>query len=165
MRKIEREEKLYGTPAITDAWARAVIRHPLAYLAHRAAFTWNFLEGNNLTMWVADVEHPTAKIFGDRPAFVALVSVHDRLKPTPLFRTGAWLLVCIGVCGWSWRRRETREGAFALGVCGSAAVYVLSFFAVGVASDFRYGYWAVLAAIAGGIVAVLGARTRQTGLQ
>jgi hypothetical protein len=45
------------------------------------------------------------------------------------------------------------EGAFALGVCGSAAIYVLSFFAVGVASDFRYGYWAVLA---GGVVAALG---------
>ena len=26
----------------------------------------------------------------------------------------------------------------------------------GVASDFRYGYWAVLAAIAGGVVAVSG---------
>jgi hypothetical protein len=163
MRKIEREQKLFGTSAISEAWARAIIRHPLAYLRHRAAFTWNFLGGNNLTMWVADVDHPTAKIFPDRPAFIALVSLHDRLKPTPLFRTGAWLLVCIGVCGLSWRRRETPEGAFALGVCGSAAVYVLSFFAVGVASDFRYGYWAVLAAIAGSVVAALGATTRQAG--
>ena len=33
---------------------------------------------------------------------------------------------------------------------------MLSFFAVGVASDFRYGYWAVLAAIAGGVVASSG---------
>ena len=94
-------------------------------------------------------------MFPDRPAFVALVSLHDGLKPTPLFRAGAWLLVCIVVCGFAWRRRETPEGAFALGVCGSAAVYVLSFFAVGVASDFRYGYWAVLAGIAGGVVAAL----------
>jgi hypothetical protein len=31
---------------------------------------------------------------------------------------------------------------------------VLSFVAVGVASDFRYGYWAVLAGIAGGAVAL-----------
>ena len=87
--------------------------------------------------------------------FAALVWLHDRLKPTPLLRAGSWLLVCIVVCGFAWRRRETREGAFALGVCGSAAVYVLSFFAVGVASDFRYGYWAVLAGIAGGVVASL----------
>jgi hypothetical protein len=156
MRKVEREEKLFGTPVITLAWTRAVMRHPLAYLRHRSAFMWNFLGGDNLTMWLADVEHPAATVFPDRPAFAALVWLHDRLKPSPLFRTGSWLLVCIVVCGFAWRRRETCEGAFALGVCGSAAVYVLSFFAVGVASDFRYGYWAVLAGISGGAVAALG---------
>lgn len=155
MRKVEREERLFGTPVITEAWARAVVRHPLAYLRHRSAFTWNFLGGNNMTMWLADVEHPAATVFPDRPAFAALVWLHDRLKPTPLFRAGSWLLACIVVCGFAGRRRETPEGAFALGVCGSAAVYVLSFFAVGVASDFRYGYWAVLAGIAGGAVASL----------
>jgi hypothetical protein len=155
MRKLEGEEKLFGTPVVTEAWARAVMRHPLAYLQHRAAFMWNFLSGENLTMWVADVEHPAMNVFPDRPAFVALVSLHDRLKPTPLFRVGPWLLACIAICGFAWRRRETSEGVFALGVCGSAAVYVLTFFAVGVASDFRYGYWAVLAAIAGGIILAL----------
>jgi len=157
MRKIEREKGLFGTPVITEAWAHAVMRHPVAYLWHRAAFMWNFLGANNLTMWVADVEHPTQTVFPDRRAFVALLSLHDMLKPTPLFRTGAWLLVCVMVCGLAWRRSETPEGAFALGVCGSAAVYVLTFFAVGVASDFRYGYWAVLAGIIGGVI---GARDR-----
>jgi hypothetical protein len=42
MRKIEREDKLFGTPVITEAWARAIMRHPLAYFRHRLAFTWNF---------------------------------------------------------------------------------------------------------------------------
>jgi hypothetical protein len=152
MRKIEREQKLFGTPVITEAWLRAVRRHPAAYLRHRAAFMWNFLGGDNLTMWVADVEHPSQTVFAERPAFAALVSLHDRLKPTPLFSAGAWLLVCVVVCGFGWRRRATVEGAFALGICGSAVLYVLTFFAVGVASDFRYAYWAVLAGIAGGIV-------------
>jgi hypothetical protein len=155
MRKLEREEKLFGTPVVTEAWAHAVMRHPLAYVQHRAAFMWNFLSGENLTMWVADVEHPTTNVFPDRPAFTALLSLHDRLKPTPLFRVGPWLLVCIAVCGFAWRRRETPEGAFALGVCGSATVYVLTFFAVGVASDFRYGYWAVLAGIVGSVIVAL----------
>jgi hypothetical protein len=64
-------------------------------------------------------------------------------------------LVCLILCGFAWRRRETAEGTFVFAVCGSAAVYVASFFVVGVASDFRYGYWAVLAGIAGGIVIAL----------
>jgi hypothetical protein len=140
---------------MTDAWVHSVIYHPVAYLQHRAAFMWNFLAGDNLVMWLADVERPTENVFVDRPAFAALVWLQDRLKATPVFRTGSWLLVCLTVCGMSWRRRETPEGAFAIGVCGSAAVYVLSFVVIGVASDFRYGYWAVLAAMAGATVAMV----------
>jgi len=152
MRKIEREKGLFGTPVITDAWLHAILRHPLAYLRHRAAFMWNFLTGDNLTMWLADVENPTENVFPDRASFAALVWLHDGLKPTPLFSVGAWLLVCGIACGLAWRRRQMPEGAFAFGVCGSAVLYVLTFTAVGVASDFRYGYWAVLAGIAGGAV-------------
>ncbi|MGB8577755.1 MAG: hypothetical protein WCD56_14475 [Pseudolabrys sp.] len=154
MHKLEGEEKLFGTSAVTAAWARAIARHPIAYLQHRALFMWNFLTGANLTMWIADVEHPTANVFADRRAFGALMSAHDALKPTPLFRAGTWLLLCIAVCGFVWQRRGTPEGTFAIGVCGSAAVYVLTLFGAGVASDFRYSYWAVLAGIAGTAVAL-----------
>jgi hypothetical protein len=151
MRRLE-AEKIFGTPALAEAWQRAVTRHPVAYLQHRASFMWNFLAGGaNLTMWVHDIDDPPNLPFADRPAFVALVAIHDALKPTPLFRAGSWLLVCIAVCAFAWRRRNTPSGTFAIGVCGSAAVYMLTFFAVGVASDFRYAYWAVLAGLTGAI--------------
>jgi hypothetical protein len=153
MRKVEREKGLFGTAAIPKAWLLAMLRHPLAYLQHRLAFMWNFLAADNLTMWLADVEHPTKQVFPDRPAFVAFVSVHDLLKSTPLFRVGSWLMLCGFLCGLNLRHGGTREGAFVLGVCGSAVVYVASFLVIGVASDFRYGYWAVLAALAGAAVA------------
>ena len=156
MRKVEREKGLFGTSAISKAWVAAILHHPIAYLRHRSAFMWNFLAADNLTMWTADVEHPTKNVFADRAAFNALVSAHDVLKPTPFLRVGSWVLACIIVCCLSWWRSSPREAAFALGVCGSATIYVLSFYAVGVASDFRYGYWAVLAAIVGGVVVVSG---------
>ena len=156
MGKVEREKGLFGTPAISRAWLTAILHHPIAYLQHRSAFMWNFLAADNLTMWTADVEHPTKNVFADRAAFNAMVSAHDMLKPTPFLRVGFWLLACIIVCCLGWRRTSSREAAFALGVCGSATIYVLSFSAVGVASDYRYGYWAVLAAIAGGVVVISG---------
>jgi hypothetical protein len=158
MRKVEREKGLFGTPAISRAWLEAILRHPIAYLQHRSAFMWNFLAADNLTMWTADVEHPTKNVFADRAAFNALVAANDVLKPTPFLRVGFWLLACIIVCCLSWKRSGPREAAFALAVCGSATIYVLSFYALGVASDFRYGYWAVLVAIAGGVVAASGER-------
>jgi peptidoglycan/LPS O-acetylase OafA/YrhL len=64
------------------------------------------------------------------------------------------LIICLVFCAVAWPRRRQREGAFALGTCGSAAIYVLTFLFVGVASDFRYAYWAVLAALTGGAVVV-----------
>jgi hypothetical protein len=154
MGRLERDN-LFGSSAIPDAWKRAVLNHPIAYLQHRAAFMWNFLAGSNLTMWIYDVYDTTKFVFADRPAFTALVTIHNFLKPTPLFRAGSWLLVCIAVCAFAWRRRNTPAGALAIGVCGSAAVYVLTFFAVGVASDFRYAYWAVLASIIGAVAVAL----------
>ena len=93
--------------------------------------------------------------FPDRAAFNAFRAAHDALKPTPLLRAGFWLLACIVLCGIGWNRAP-REAAFVFATCGSAAVYVLTFYGVGVASDFRYGYWAVLAAMAGGVVLLAG---------
>jgi hypothetical protein len=153
MDKIEHNKHLFGTSAIPKAWLSAIVRHPLAYLRHRAGFMWNFLAADNLTMWVADIEHPGQQVFADRKAFTTLVVAHDALKSTPLLRVGTWLVACVILCGLGWRQRGSSEGAFMLGVCGSAAIYVLTFLFVGVASDFRYGYWAVLAAMAGGVVA------------
>jgi hypothetical protein len=155
MRKVEREKGLFGTSAISRAWLTAILQHPVAYVQHRSAFMWNFLTGDNLTMWTADIENPTKDIFADRAAFSALRSTHDALKPTPLFRAGFWLLACIALCGIGWHRAP-REAAFVSCVCGSAAVYVLNFYGVGVASDFRYGYWAVLAAMVGVVVLLSG---------
>jgi hypothetical protein len=156
MGKIERETGLFGTPAISRAWLAAILHHPIAYVQHRSAFMWNFLAADNLTMWTADVEHPMKTVFADRAAFNAMVAANDALKPTPLLRMGLWLLACIVVCCWSWQRSVSREATFALAVCGSATIYVLSFYALGVASDFRYGYWAVLAAISGGVIVASG---------
>ena len=162
MQKLEKEEKLFGTPAVTNAWVSAIAHHPVAYLEHRSAFMWNFLAGSNLTMWLIDIEDTTKIPFPDRPAFVAVKNIHDALRPTPLFRAGTWLLLCVAICAFGWRRRERPEGAYMIGVCGSATVYVLTFYAVGVASDFRYAYWAVLASLTGVVVAAAGALRRRS---
>jgi hypothetical protein len=150
MEHLERE-KLFASPALTDAWKRAIVSYPTAYLQHRATFMWTFLTGANLTMWTRDLDDTSKIIFADNPRLMALKALHDGLKPTPLFRTGTWLLLNAAVCLFAWRRRNTPAGAFALGVCGSAIVYMMTFFAVGVATDFRYAYWAVLAGLTGAI--------------
>ena len=113
MHKLETEEKVFGTPAVTSAWINAITHHPVAYLEHRTAFMWNFLAGSNLTMWLIDIEDTTKTPFPDRSAFVAVKNIHDALKPTPLFRAGSWLLVCIGICAvWLAPARPAGRGLY-----------------------------------------------------
>jgi hypothetical protein len=151
MEQLERDE-LFGTPALAEAWKAAIVKHPIAYIQHRATFMATFLFGaDNMTMWSRDLDDPDKIIFADKPRLMTLKAIHDALLATPLFRAGTWLLLDIVVCLLAWRRRDTPSGVFALGICGSAVVYVLTFLTVGVATDFRYAYWAVLAGMSGAV--------------
>lgn len=149
MAQLEMRDKMFGTPAISDAWIRSVTRHPLAYLQHRAMFFWNFIAKPNLTMWLVDVDDQSKIPLADKPAFLFIKSVNDALEGTPLLLVGPWLLACLIVCALAWRRRFTPVGTFVVAVTGSGAVYTLTYLMVGVAPDFRFAYWTVIAAIAG----------------
>ena len=151
MKRLE-DEKIFGTSTLTQAWLRAIVAHPVAYLQHRSAVMANFLAGRNLTMWTIDIAHPDRVLFAGNPWFMGLKALHDRLVSTPLFRAGTWLLLCILLCALAWRRRATPSGAFVLGTCGSAVVYLATFFPTGVAADFRYALWAVIAGLVGAVI-------------
>jgi hypothetical protein len=151
MERLERN-KLFGTSVITDAWKNAIVKHPAAYLQHRATFFWTFLFGaDNMTMWSRDLDDADKIAYAANPRLMMLKAVHDSLLPTPLFRAGTWLLIDVIVCLFAWRRRDTPAGAFALGICGSAIIYIMTFLTVGVATDFRYAYWGVLAGLSGAV--------------
>lgn len=144
--------KIFGTPALMDAWKNALTAHPLAYLQHRATFMWTFLTEPNVVMWTRDLNDQSKIAFVDNPRLMALKQLHDTLKPTPVFWSGTWLLLSIVVCFFGWRRRDTPAGAFALGICGAGIVYMMTYAAIGVATDFRYALWSVLASLIGAAV-------------
>jgi hypothetical protein len=142
-------DKIFGTPRLVAAWWSAVKAHPLAYVEHRLNFLWTFLTGSNLVIPVLDLDHPTRQIHAQNPYFMGLVAAYITLEPTFVFRLGFWLALALGICPLAWPVRATPSGAFAIGITGSAIVYVLSFLPFGVAAEYRYGYWCVLACIAG----------------
>jgi hypothetical protein len=155
MQRLERpDDIIFGTPRLVAAWWHAVAAHPLAYLEHRATFMWQLLARSNLVLPVWDWLDPNSA-YGHSRFFTPLVTLHDALQPTLLFRPGLWLMLAIAVCGLAWPARATPAGAFAIGVTASAIVYVMTFFAVGVAADFRYAYWCVLATLTGAVATTL----------
>jgi hypothetical protein len=87
-----------------------------------------------------------------------MLALHDALQPTLLFRPGLWLVLAVAVGLFAWPARTTPAGAFAITVSACATVYVMSFAVLGVAADFRYAYWCVLATLAGGVAATLARR-------
>jgi len=161
MQRLERrDDVIFGSPRLMQAWARAVTAHPLAYLSHRATFMWTLLARPTLTLELYHLDDPGWTPLAQNRWFRTLLALHDVLKPTVLFRLGFWLMFATAISAFAWRARATPAGAFALGVTGSAVVYVMTFFLVGVAAEFRYGYWCVLASLVGTAAAVAAQRER-----
>ena len=157
MQRLERkDDKIFGTPRLVEAWRNAVLSNPLAYLKHRLTFMRTFLAEPILVLTVLELDQAERRVHTQNPFFMAMIAVHNALQPTWLFRMGLWLALAIAVCAFAWPLRATPSGAFAIGTTGSAIVYVLSYFPFGVSAEFRYGYWCVLASLAGAVAVLAG---------
>jgi hypothetical protein len=156
MQRLEKDDNIFGTPRLTEAWRNAVIANPLAYLKHRLSFMRAFLTEPILVLPVLELDQPEGRINTQNPFFMTMIAMHDVLQPTWLFRMGLWLAIAIGVCALAWPLRMTPSGAFAIGITGSAIVYMLSYLPFGVSAEFRYGYWCVLAGLAGAVAVAAG---------
>jgi hypothetical protein len=157
-----KEDAIFGTPQLPQAWRQAVAAHPLAYLQHRATYMWQFIARPNLVWPHWDWERPDAT-YGKSPYFRPLLALHGTLERTVLFRPALWLILALAVCAFAWPARTAPAGAFALGASASAVVYVMSFLVFGVAADFRYAYWCVIATLAGAAAAVVARRRAVSG--
>ena len=147
MEHLERQG-LFTSPLIVEAWWHAIAAHPIDYLHHRAAYFLTFLTDAELTLGAPSVVDHASPLLREQARVFLLVTLPGALASTPLARGGFWLLLDAALCLIAWPRRDTQSAAFILGVCGSAVIYTGSFFVVGLAEDFRYHYWAVLAALA-----------------
>jgi hypothetical protein len=165
MGRLERpDDVIFGTQRLVDAWLRAVTAHPLAYLSHRLTVLWTFLALPNLTLELFKLVLPDETPLAHNSYFMALLPLHDALKSTLLYRTGFWLLLAAAIVGWAWPARRTPSGAFAISVAAAGIFYVVSFGVLGVATDFRYGHWSVVAALAGLVPALLARRDQRAAV-
>jgi len=162
MGRLERpDDVIFGTQRLVDAWKQAVTAHPLAYLSHRITVLWTFLALPNLTLELYKIILPDETPLAHNSYFMAVLPLHDALKSTILYRTGAWLLLSCAIVGWAWPARRTPSGAFAISIAAAGIFYVMTFGLLGVATDFRYAHWGVVAALAGLVPALLARRDQR----
>ena len=149
MERIEKQEGLFGTPALKRAWISAILAEPRAYVTHRSTVMWTLLTGDHIVGWFIDLDNPSGTLRPHDPVFRRFDDIHETLRKTPIFRLGLWALACLALTLAAWRRRREPDGAFIVATSASAFIYVASYWPIAVAADYRYGYWAVLAALAG----------------
>jgi hypothetical protein len=162
MAKLERPgDVIFGSQRLVDAWISAVTAHPLAYVSHRLTVLWTFLVPANLTLELYKLGLPDETPLAHNSYFLALLPLHDALKSTILYRAGLWLLLSVAIVGWAWPARRTASGAFAISIAAAGILYIMTFGLLGVATDFRYDHWGVVASLAGLVPALLARRERR----
>lgn len=146
------QHDLWGSKIISSAWLSAVTDHPAAYIRHRIDFTSEFMRlrwsSPERDIWTDSAIEDPRYAFHPGPIFRAYVALCQKLAATPFFRPWFWLLLGCVVFGLSLRRADTTTRRFASALAASAIIYLLTYIVVGVASDFRYAYWSICAALA-----------------
>ena len=160
MQRLERPDDLiFGTPRLVAAWWRAV-----AGASPRLS-----QPPRDLHVAIPRPLEPGAAGLGlgeagrelrQESLFPAAARAARRAAADAAVPAGSLALLAVAVGASAWRARATPAGAFAVGVTASAIVYVMTFFVVGVAADFRYAYWCVLATLAGAVAARAGTALR-----
>jgi hypothetical protein len=161
MERLESEDdRLFGTPRLREAWQRAILAHPLAYLQHRASVMREFLVWPNQILPDIDWVGPDSP-YRDNQYFQRLLPIYKSLEKTIVFQPWLWLALAGAISAVAWRTRAKPTGAFAVGITACAVIYMATFLPVSVGSDFRYAYWCVLAVLAAGAGWLSGWRERQ----
>lgn len=137
---------LWGSDALFQAWVQAIRNHPAEYVQHRFAHWWNLLWKPQHLLLSTMQSNSWGYEFKKSAVRQSLERTTEIMQDTPFYRPGAWILFAIALVAVAarWGTGLSRDIVIALNVSG--ILYMLSYLPIGVASDFRYAYWSILAA-------------------
>lgn len=137
----------WGKLALVRKWKQAVLDFPGEYLEHRWAH-WSFFLGSGGGLLQPGMDaNPWGYEFHKSALYRSLERLTHILQDTWFYKPGFWLLAatCLWGIGLAAPRGTLRD--FANGLNLSGVLYLFSYFFLGVASDFRYAYWSILATL------------------
>lgn len=141
---------------LTAQWARTIAAHPLAYAKHRLKHF------NSSVLFAIPLKHVrlTPEYRTDDPAFTPKEVFSPRdirldlLRKNPFMWPVVWLTWSAVLLAWAGRERALAPVLLARVLSVSALGYSGAYLVIGVATDFRYHYWSLIA-VAAATVAVL----------
>jgi hypothetical protein len=131
--------------SLMKKWVDAISHEPTAYIKHRYENYMNFLWNPNAVLGHQTVNNSLGFKYEITGMFRALEMVTNSYKDTFIFKPGFWLFssFLFSLYGMLTRKSFARDVFLALNL--SSFLYLLGYLVVGVASEFRYSYWSILA--------------------
>jgi hypothetical protein len=143
-----------GLRDLASSWRHAVLANPIAYLAHRVVVMEAVLgfgvSDASRSIWIPfSVANPYGLNYAYNGVAAAIGTSVSIAAAMGLYNGMPWLALAIGIAAaalWRQGRAYLAETSLAL----SALLYALAYLVVGIASDYRYIYWTVLASAVAG---------------
>jgi hypothetical protein len=141
-----------GSGYVLGEWAAAIVNHPLAYARHRTAHFFSLLRvtreaASEMGIPFRQAVHNPS---GSEVRTPALAVRYEELARDFFWVVRPWLVLlgALALAAWAARRALMCRAVDAsipwmvVAFCASAVLYTSAYLVVGVASQFRYVYWA-----------------------
>lgn len=134
--------------SLMKKWIAALLSEPTSYIKHRYENYMVFLWHPNAVLDEQMVNNDYGFKYEMTGLFRTLKLLTKPYEDTFIFKPGFWLFASLifSVYGAITRKNTARDIFLALNA--SSFLYLLGYFIVGVASEFRYAYWSILATTA-----------------
>lgn len=131
--------------SLMGKWVNGIFHEPSAYLEHRYENYMRLLWHPNAVLDSQTLVISDGLKFEKTGMFRTLEITTKLLKDSFIFKPGFWLIASFvfSLYGLCTRKSFARDVFLALNT--SSFLYLLAYLFVGVASDFRYAYWSILA--------------------
>lgn len=154
---------------VFNDWLSTIIRHPVRYASYRLATFSIFLFPQPERMYIfqpgIEQNQIGAAIKNEYTisGLSAYIKGGAQTNIPMIFQPWLYLAVLVFIYYKSGRIREHMQRRFIRAVALSGLVYIVAYFPMAVAVDYRYIYWSVFAAILSGLFTILLSRPKTAG--
>ena len=151
---------------VFNDWLLTIVRHPIKYASYRLATFSIFLFPQPERMYIfqpgIEQNQVGAAVKNEYAisGLAAYVKGGAQANIPLIFQPWLYLAVLVFIYYKSGRIREHRQRRFTRAVALSGLVYIMAYFPMAVAVDYRYIYWSVFAAILSELFTILLSRSK-----
>ena len=154
---------------VFNDWLSTIIRHPIKYVSYRLATFSIFLFPQPECMYIfqpgIEQNQVGAAVKNEYAisGLAAYVKGGAQANIPLIFQPWLYLAVLVFIYYKSGRIREQVQRHFIRAVALSGLIYIVAYFPMAVAVDYRYIYWSVFATILSGLFTIILSRPKKEG--